>query len=383
MQDILRTRRRWFADLWHRYRHGIVAIATAFILLVSSAGIAQTQAPNLYPPFLDPYVNDHGQVLNANDKASIRGTLAHFTKETQVQVVVLTIHSIEHYRTGDSFIEDFANNLFNTWKLGDPILNDGILILVAAGDRQVRIQLGAGYDAEDSQVAKSIIREHMLPYFREGQISQGTVSGVNAVVKQFNPYPASPSTGGAGLHELWRQIIQSEVPYWWNQLPSFIQVVTGGLLTFLIGLPILKLRKRYGKQRCSKCRGTMTRLNEQADDRFLTAGQKKEEELKSVNYDVWLCKSCGHSVAKPYANPESSFEKCNMCYHKTLDIHHQTLRSPTYDAEGEEKVTETCEHCGYTRTYQRTLSQRTQEDDQGSTYGKGGRSSGGGATGNW
>ncbi|MEB3355189.1 MAG: TPM domain-containing protein [Synechococcales bacterium] len=382
---------------WHRYRYGFVAIATALVLLFFNLGFnagigasPQVQPPpqTLYPPFLDPYVNDYGQVLEANDKATMRAALAKFTAETEIQVVVLAIDSIFDYRTGDNSIESFATHLFNTWGIGDRIRNDGILILVAPGDRKVRIELGEGYDAEDEQTARDIIDDTMLPYFREGRISQGTVAGVNAVVARFNPNSLSDTgTGsgydGAGGGDLWRQLFLFEIPLLWSRLPSVVQVIIGGLVAFFVSIPLLRVRKRYGTHRCPKCKSNMVRLNEEADNQYLDAGKQKEEQLGSVNYDVWLCRSCSHHILKPYQNLSSQYQKCPMCYRKTLELSTHTLRYATYEEEGEEKVTESCENCSHRREYHRSISQLTPVENTDNTSSNGGRSEGEGATGSW
>lgn len=370
-----------FAQWWHRYRYGFMAIATTLILLMSSlSAAAWNRAQSPYPPFLDRYVNDYGQVLNANDKATIRTTLTQFANETQVQVVVLAINSVFDYRTGDASIESFATNVFNTWGIGDRTRNDGILMVVAPGDRKVRIELGAGYDSNGDRIAQSIIDEVMLPYFRQGQISQGTVAGVNAVVSRFHPAYVASSTSGysdTGVAYNSPPPLNSDDGIW-NLVGGGVALVTGG--------SAIHLWRRYRQHRCSQCQNLMTRLDEIADDQYLDTEERKEESLRSVDYDVWLCQSCGHHLVKPYQNYFSGYGRCSGCGRKTLSVKTQTLYSATYTSTGLQQITETCQNCSYDRSYDRIIPRLTRSDNDhnsSSGSGGGGHSSGGGASGSW
>ncbi|MDX2217116.1 MAG: TPM domain-containing protein [Oculatellaceae cyanobacterium bins.114] len=381
MQDVAWTRRPWFTQGWHRYRYGFVAIATTLILFMSSLNAAawnRTQSP--YPPFLDRYVNDYGQVLNANDKATIRTTLTQFANETQIQVVVLTVNSVFDYRTGDASVESFATHVFNTWGIGDRTRNDGILVLVAPSDRKVRIELGAGYDSNSDRMAQAIIDETMLPYFRQGQISQGTVAGVNAIVSRFNPaYVTSTRAPNSNTDAV------NPLPFSLNNDSDGIWNIVGGCVALVSGASVIHVWRRYRQHRCPQCQNLMTRLDENADDQYLNTEEQKEESLRSVDYDVWHCQSCGHNLVKPYQNYLSGYRRCSKCDRKTLSVKTQRLCAPTYTSEGLEKVTETCQNCSYTNSFERTIARLTRNDDDHSSSSNsgGGHSSGGGASGSW
>ncbi|MEM7649984.1 MAG: TPM domain-containing protein, partial [Cyanobacteria bacterium P01_A01_bin.70] len=180
----------WSARL-RRYRFWLLGCVTAIALFLPSLTMS-VQAQAAYPPLNDPYVNDYAEVLAAEDKANLRNDLEAFRAQTGIHAVVMTIQSIHDYATGDTSIESFATNTFNTWGLGDATRNDGILLLVAPGDREVRIELGRGYGRQDDRIAQAIIDDAMLPFFRENQISLGTVAGTSAIIDQFDPNRPRP-----------------------------------------------------------------------------------------------------------------------------------------------------------------------------------------------
>jgi len=359
-----------------RYRYWFIACITALFLLIPySSGNVQAQAG--YPPFLDPHLNDYGRVVEANDATTIRTTLRQFQQETGIQVVVMTVNSVQDYGTGDRTIESFATNLFNTWGIGDRTRNDGILLLVAPGDRKVRIELGSGYSSRYDAVAQTIIHNQILPYFRDGLISRGVVTGTNGIVSRFRSgTSAQPAVGINPLGGIGSTGAGPRQEVVWGGAIAF-----GGSLAAL--LTVFLSWNRHRKRQCPRCQTEMQCLDEQADDAFLRAGQRKEESLESVDYDVWKCPKCGHHQIHSYANWFSRYHKCPGCSTKAMEVHTTTTRHASYTHTGEERIDEHCRHCSHERTRYRTIPRRTRSSSSSGGSGGGGRSSGGGASGSW
>lgn len=385
----------------HHSRYWLISLVTVLLLLTNLSFVGQAQST--YPPFLDPHVNDYAEVLDANDAATLRSLLGEFQTETGVQAVVLTVNSVQDYGTGDSTIESFATNLFNAWGIGDRTRNDGILMLVAVGDREMRIELGMGYDSSYDAVAQSIIDQQMLPSFRDGNYSQGIVAGANAVVNQFNPanpapaaLPPANSYGGSnptaevpvndygnsdGLEDTGNQIADN---------PDAARALGGGAAVLAIGAPIVAFWNRHRTRTCPNCKTRMVRLSEQLDDQYLDSGQRKEEVLGSVDYDVWQCPSCNQELVKRYGNLISQYSSCPACHYKTLSTRSRVIKRPTYTSTGRREIQETCKHCNHRGTRYAVIPKRTKSSSSGSrssssssSHGGGGRSSGGGASGRW
>ncbi|MBE9102648.1 TPM domain-containing protein [Vacuolonema iberomarrocanum] len=387
----------------HRSRYWLVSLVTVLLLLTNLSFVGQAQST--YPPFLDPHVNDYAEVLDANDAATLRSLLGAFQTETGVQAVVLTVNSVQDYGTGDPTIESFATNLFNTWGIGDSTRNDGILLLVAVGDREMRIELGMGYDSSYDAVAQSIIDQQTIPYFRDGNYGQGIVAGANAVVNQFNPATPAPASappansyggsnpapavgapardygGSGGLEETGNLITDN---------PNTAGAVGGGLAVLAIGAPIVAFWNRHRTRTCPNCKTRMVRLSEQLDDQYLNPGQRKEEALGSVDYDVWQCPSCNQEIINRYGTLLSQYSACPACHYKTLKTKSRVLKHPTYTSTGRREIQETCNHCNHRGTRYAVIPKRTKSSSSGSrssssssSHGGGGRSSGGGASGRW
>ncbi|MCS6813488.1 MAG: TPM domain-containing protein [Cyanobacteria bacterium] len=396
MFSLIRVR-NYGLPLRHQWlRPWLLTIITALVVIILSLQ-ATSLAQGKYPPFLDPHVNDYGKILKPQDAAAIRTTLQKFRADTGVHAVVLTVNSFKHYRTGDPTIESFATNIFNTWQIGDRTRNDGVLLLVAPSDRKVRIELGRGYGRAYDAVMQSVIQYDILPSFKTGDYSRGTYQGVVAIVRQLAPADTTAVTPS--------QFDGSETSRVTSFNPAWI--IGGAGVTLLTSVAGATLYWRYRGRRCPRCQTAMTRLSEQLEDEYLNAGQRREESLQSVDYDVWVCPSCGYNQVKRYGGTDSSaWKQCPSCNFKTLKVSQTTLHYATYDYEGEEEIRQHCHYCGYSNTYTQSTPRLVRSDNSNysssydSSYSSsydsssydsyssssdrdGGSSSGGGATGEW
>lgn len=144
------------------------------ILVLCTATIAR----GAETPYLTGRVNDYAGILSQSVKDSLGSILKDHELRTSNQVVVLTINSLE----GES-IEDFANKVFNEWKLGQKDRDNGILIVVVPGERRMRIEVGYGLEGVLPDIsAGRIIQNVMAPLFREGDFNGGITAGVESVL---------------------------------------------------------------------------------------------------------------------------------------------------------------------------------------------------------
>jgi uncharacterized protein len=54
--------------------------------------------------------------------------------------------------------------------------------------------------------------------------------------------------------------------------------------------------------RCRACKTRMVKLSESGDDLHLEPEEQAEEQLGSINYDVWMCNDCGRIVKRRWRN---------------------------------------------------------------------------------
>lgn len=136
-------------------------------------------------------------------------------------------------------------------------------------------------------------------------------------------------------------------------------------------------------RKCAECGEKVRKaLAEEEDDKYLEAGQRAEERVDSVNYDVWLC-SCGTHRVDRY-QLWSSYGKCSRCGYRTSSSTSETIQAATYTSSGRAKVTTRCSHCGHSSVTYKTipkLQKSSSSSSGGSSYGGGGSSFGGGSSG--
>lgn len=162
------------------------------LLLLTLSGLA-FQAHALPVPSMRGFVNDPHDLFSTQAKSSLISEVAEINRRTDAQVAVLVLPSLE----GEN-LETFATQTFNTWRLGNAQRNDGVLILVAWQDRRVRVEVGRGLETTITDaLASQVIKEQMLPYFREGDLLSGLqhgLKGIDALLSgQPLPSPASPA----------------------------------------------------------------------------------------------------------------------------------------------------------------------------------------------
>jgi uncharacterized protein len=138
---------------------------------------------------------------------------------------------------------------------------------------------------------------------------------------------------------------------------------------------------------CSECGVTIPeKLGETVDDEFLDAGQRTEEKIKSVDYDIWKCSSCGNHMIEEYEGDVFASD-CPKCKYKTYQLTKSvTIRSATTSSSGLAKDYYNCNHCKHSEVKDRIIPQIQKSSSGGSSgsrssSGGGGGSFGGGSSG--
>ena len=144
-------------------------------------------------PYLQGRVTDDAEILSPDAIDRIGALLADHEARTTDQVAVLTVTTLD----GES-IEDFALRVFEAWQLGQKDKDNGALVVVAPGDRRMRIEVGYGLEGRLTDLeAGRIIRNIMAPRFKSDDYDGGVEQGVTAILAQLNNGDASVPEGEA------------------------------------------------------------------------------------------------------------------------------------------------------------------------------------------
>lgn len=150
--------------------------------------VALALAQLTVPPLTGRVVDLTG-ALNPKQKGELERRLAAFEAEKGSQIAVLIIPT-----TQPEPIEAYSIRVVESWKLGRAGIDDGILVLLAVQDRAVRIEVGRGLEGAIPDVmAKRIIEEVMIPFFRRGDFYGGLAAGLERIMDLIRGEPLPPS----------------------------------------------------------------------------------------------------------------------------------------------------------------------------------------------
>ena len=123
-------------------------------------------------------VNDFAGVLDASVEAEIDQLLADLERKTSSEVAVAVVTSLDGLA-----VEDYANRMFKTWGVGQAHQDNGVLVVVAPNEREMRIEVGYGLEGVlPDGLAGQIIRETFTPRFRDNDYPGGIRDGIRRVV---------------------------------------------------------------------------------------------------------------------------------------------------------------------------------------------------------
>jgi hypothetical protein len=109
-----------------------------------------------------------------------------------------------------------------------------------------------------------------------------------------------------------------------------------------------RLRQLRYKPRISPKSGKpMKLLSEEEEDVYLDEGMQAEEDVFSIDYDVWVDEETGYTKIEKYSGHLHAL-KCPECNYQTLRVvKEEIVTKPTYNEEGELIKYFKCSYCDY------------------------------------
>lgn len=150
-----------------------------FVIMLSLLSIEYSSKAAELPqkPNSEIYFQDYGGIFSADTKNYILKTSEDVKNKTTAEVAVVTINSLD-----DDSIENYANNLFRSWGIGNKEKNNGVLILISKEDRKFRIEVGYGLEgAIPDGKAGTYLRE-LTTYFKSEQYDEGIKTLYNRII---------------------------------------------------------------------------------------------------------------------------------------------------------------------------------------------------------
>jgi uncharacterized protein len=159
-------------------------LLTAWLLALLAFAAAPAMAA--LPPRPAGPVLDQANVIPADQEAALDARLRQYNTTTGRSVVVATVASLD-----DLPVEDYAQQLSETWDIGGAETEEGVLLLIAPNERKLRIHAARGVQERlTDALSGRIIRDTITPRFKAGDFGGGISEGVNAIVAQLDRAPA-------------------------------------------------------------------------------------------------------------------------------------------------------------------------------------------------
>jgi hypothetical protein len=160
----------------------------------------------------------------------------------------------------------------------------------------------------------------------------------------------------------------------------FVRVFTTAMMGILVGMIIQNLLKfyypffierrlkvlRYQPRISPKSGKPMKLLSEEEEDAHLDEGMIAEENVYSVDYDVWLDEETGFKQIEKYAGHLHAIQ-CPECNYQTFKVtREEIMRQPTATEEGELMKHYLCGYCGYKARKTVSLKQSVKMEESSS-----------------
>lgn len=371
-------------------REYLIAIA-----LAGSLGLARLEAQsgiNRYvpaSPLPAGYISDGGPVLSPADLADLNNRIEAHQAGGRGDIGVAVLRDL-----GDYTASEVGLSIYRSWKIGsvDSLGSDrrdlGVLLLIVpkelspsgTGDCYITTGLGAEGFITDATAGR-ICREVIVPFLVKRDHAGAIRAGIDAIAAEL--------TGVSAVEGTKAPAVQGDG----GSSDGGGGGVPGGLIALLGvagagtgGAVVYRKRKRKKPRLCPNGHGAMTLLDEKADDAALERGQLREEELKSVDYDVWQCESCSERLVLRYKRWFTSYSQCPQCKFFTVKSKTRTLIPATTSSGGLAETTRTCHNCGFGDTRQVATPRLSSSSSSsggsssggGRSFGGSGRSAGGG-----
>jgi uncharacterized protein len=162
----------------HDLRIGCIRLVLLALTAMLFAAPPALAAEPVYPD-LTGRVVDQADIIPADVEASLDAKLADLETKTGDQFVVVTLASLQGYE-----IADFGYQLGRHWAIGQKDKNNGLLLIVAPAEHDVRFEVGYGLEGTlTDALTRVIIETAIIPRFRANDYPGGIVRGVDDAIQ--------------------------------------------------------------------------------------------------------------------------------------------------------------------------------------------------------
>ena len=146
------------------------------------------------------YIVDNAGMIAGSTREAITVICERLRIEENIPLVVVTVSNLDEGSSRNRSIDSFSRALFEQWGNDHSFefrdsWRRGMLLLVAADDRKVRIELGANWEGKYNDQCDLIMQQRIISSFKKRAFSTGILQGVNGLeaMSQGVELPPGPS----------------------------------------------------------------------------------------------------------------------------------------------------------------------------------------------
>jgi len=124
------------------------------------------------------FVNDYAGLLSLQTKNRLESILTETEKRSGIEFAVVIVQSME-----GNTIEEYAEKIFSSWKIGKKGKDNGVLLLVSLSERKVRIETGYGLEEVLTDgLCGEILDRYFSPYARNSEYDKAFIETVSKII---------------------------------------------------------------------------------------------------------------------------------------------------------------------------------------------------------
>ena len=206
------------------------------VIVPSTAATSLPNSSLKFPALTGPVV-DQANVIPADEEARLTQKLLTLKQQTNRELQVVTLASLQ-----GNDIADYGYQLGRAWGLGTKDKNEAAILIVAPGERRMRVEVGYGLEGSLTDGFTSlVIGKIITPRFKANDLPGGIEAGTDALIAQMQlpPDQAAQIAAQANAQQAAAQKASR------NQFNPASLIWIGFVVLFFI-LPMLR-RMRGGK----------------------------------------------------------------------------------------------------------------------------------------
>lgn len=252
----------------------IIILAGAAFRLCAQTAYTPATVPNVQLQDARRFVSNPDGILSAATVDQIDRMGLDLREKGLAEVAVIVLEAVE-----PDDLDMFAHTMLNRWGVGKKGRDNGLVITIVKGQRDIQFETGYGLEGVlPDALCKRIQTVYMVPFFAEGNWDKGALEGVKAV---YNVLLGNSDELSA------LQTAENKSPG--GAMIFIILALVFGLPVAAIWIAIALHRRKINTCPVCHTKGGLQLVKREVIDRV-----KNSETVEST----YKCKNCGHIVKR-------------------------------------------------------------------------------------